>query len=132
MQGKHLSFYEFTLMRFSEINKYLINNAMLGYAVPPLETAGTVVLMISTGTIASLTVAHGWSSTDLSSTDLPSIGLQSSDSASIGLATSGLSSFGCSSSVGTGNGSNLTVPEMVDKLEISFVQSHRICWFAPS
>ena len=114
---------------------------VFGYAVPPLETAGTVVLMISTGTIASLTVAHGWSSTDfsstdLSSTDLPSIGLQSSDSASIGFASSGLSSFGCSSSgysssVGTGNGSNLTVLEMVGKLEILFVQSHRISWFVP-
>ena len=109
---------------------------MFGYAVPPLETAGTVVLMISTGTIASLAVANGWSSTDLSSTDLSSTGLPSSDSASIGLATSGLSSFGCSSSgcsssVGTGNGSNLTVPEMVGKLEISFVQSHRICWSVP-
>ena len=104
---------------------------MLGYAVPPLETAGTVVLVIFTGTIASLTVAHGWSSTDLSS-----IGLPSSDSASIGLSPSGLSSmglssFGCSSFVGTGNGSNLTVPDMVDKLEISFVQSHRICWSVP-
>ena len=99
---------------------------MFGYAVPPLETAGTVVLMISTGTIASLTVAHGWSSTDLSS-----IGLPSSDSASIGLSSFGLSSSGCSSSVGTGNGSNLTVPEVVDKLEISFVQNHRICWFVP-
>ena len=95
---------------------------MFGYAVPPLETAGTVVLMIPTGTIASLAVANGWSSTDLSS-----IGLASSDSASIGLATSS----GCSSSVGTGNGSSLTVPEVVDKLEISFVQNHRICWFVP-
>ena len=104
---------------------------MFGYAVPPLETAGTVVLVISTGTIASLTVAQRWSSTDLSS-----IGLPSSDSASTGLASFdsslGYSSSGCSSSVGTGNGSNLTVPVMVNKLEISFVQSHRICWFFPS
>ena len=38
-----------------------INDAMLGYAVPPLETAGTVDLMILTGTIASLAVALGWS-----------------------------------------------------------------------
>ena len=89
---------------------------MFGYAVPPLETAGTVVLMIPTGTIASLAVANGWSSTDLSSTG----------SASIGLATSGLSSPGCSSSVGTGTGSNLTVLGMVDKLEIFFGQSHHI------
>ena len=33
-------------MRFSETNKIYWNNAMFGYAVPPLETAGTVVLMI--------------------------------------------------------------------------------------
>ena len=120
----------------SEINKIFYTMQMFGYAVPPLETAGTVVLMISTGTIASLTVAHGWSSTDLSSSDSASLGLatsglSSSGCSSSGYSSSGCSSSGCSSSVGTGNGSNLTVPEVVDKLEISFVQSHRICWFVP-
>ena len=94
---------------------------MFGYAVPPLETAGTVVLMISTGTIASLAVANGWSSTDFSS-----IGLASSDSASIGLATSGLSS-----SAGTGTGSGLREPEMVGRLGKYVEQSHHIVWFVP-
>ena len=89
----------------------IFNNANVGYAVPPLETAGTVVLMISTGTIASLAVANGWSSTDLSS---------------IGLATSGLSS-----SAGTGTGSGLREPEMVSRLGKYFGQSHRIVWFVP-
>ena len=83
MQGKRLSFYEFTLMRFSEINKYLIDDAMMGYAVPPLETAGTVVLMfLFTGTIASLAAANCWSSSDLSSFGSTSTGLSSSDLAS--------------------------------------------------
>ena len=94
---------------------------MFGYAVPPLETAGTVVLMISTGTIASLAVANGWSSTGLSS-----IGLSSS-----GLASSGLASSGLSSSAGTDTGSSLSVAEMVDRLGIYFGQSHHIAWFVP-
>ena len=37
-------FHEFTLMRILKQNNILLN-AMFGYAVPPLETAGTVVLV---------------------------------------------------------------------------------------
>ena len=62
-----------------------------------------------------------------SSTALSSIGLSSSGSSSTGLATSGLSSY-----VGTGIGGNLPVPVMMEKLEISFAQSHRNGWFVPS
>ena len=73
---------------------------MFGYAVPPLETAGTVVLMFLTDTIASLAAAIVWLTSGFSS---------------FGSASSGLSSSGYSSSVGTGSGGNLTVPEMEGK-----------------
>ena len=88
-------------MRFSETNDFTLYDVMLSYAVPPLETAGTVVLISSTGTIASLFVAIGCTSSDLLST---------------GLASSGCSSSGYSSSTEPGSGSNLTVSEMVHKL----------------
>ena len=90
----------FIQMRISETNKFY-NDAMISYAVPPLETAGTVVLISSTGTIASLFVAIGCTSSDLLST---------------GLASSGCSSSGYSSSTESGSGSNLMVSEMVHKL----------------
>ena len=67
---------------------------MLGYAVPPLETAGTVVLMFSTDTIASLVaLAFGLSSSEGTDTGLSSLGgtgtgLSSLDSASSGLSSS--------------------------------------------
>ena len=89
----------FIQMRISETNKFY-NDAMISYAVPPLETAGTVVLMFLTDTIASLAAAIGWSTSGFSS---------------FGSASSGLSSSGYSSSVGTGSGGNLTVPEMEGK-----------------
>ena len=81
-------------MRISETNK-IYNDAMSGYAVPPLETAGTVVLMFLTDTIASLAAAIGWLTS--------------------GFSSFGSASSGYSSSVGTGSGGNLTVPEMVGK-----------------
>ena len=79
------------------------NDVMFGYAVPPLETAGTVVLMFLTDTIASLAAAIGWLTSGFSS---------------FGSASSGLSSIGYSSSEGTGIDGNLTVSEMVGKLGI--------------
>ena len=93
-------------MRISETNK-INNDAMSGYAVPPLETAGTVVLMLLTDTIASLAATFGWSSFGFSSFGLSS-----------GSASSGLSSVGYSSSVGTGIDGSLTVSEMVGRLGI--------------
>ena len=72
-------------------------NAMLGYAVPPLETACTVVLdslLICTITSLVAPTASCWSSIGLSSYCLASIG-----SSSIGSA----SSEGAST-VGTGTG----------------------------
>ena len=92
---------------------------MFGYAVPPLETAGAVVLMILyyIYTISSLDATLGWSSSDLSS-----IGL-----ASIGLASVGFTSIGLSSSVYTCNGRT----EMVGRKGIYFVQNHHIGWFVP-
>ena len=76
---------------------------MISYVVPPLDTGGTVVLISSTGTIASLFAAIGCSSSDLSST---------------GLASSGCSSSGYSSSTEPGSGSNWTGSEMVHELGI--------------
>ena len=104
-------------MRFSE-TKQNTNDAMSGYAVPPLETAGRYCSLDDpfTGNIASLSVAIGWASSDLSSTVLASVGLASSN---------------LSSSAGTGTGSGLWVPEMVSRLGKYFGQSHHIVWFVP-
>ena len=66
---------------------------MFGYAVPPLETAGTVVFMSSTDTIALVVLAFGLSSSEGTDTGLSSLGGTGTGLSSLDSASSGLSSF---------------------------------------